>query len=569
MKRLKGISASQGIAIGKVFELKHIELNIKKESADPEKEIQIVESSINSSIKEIEKIKDIAVKNLGEHEAAVFDAHIQVATDPALKDEIFSLIKSEKCNASYALDLVSKKYIEMFENMDDAYMKERAADIKDVYTRIIHNVLGIKTPDLTSINEEVIIVAFDLTPSETSQLNKKFAKGFATDIGGRTSHSAIMARSLEIPAVLGLKTITDDVKDGDILAIDGDSGEVFINPDPESLKKLLEKQKKSEAEKTRLQAFKNKKSVTKEGKHVEIAGNIGSPEDADGVLTNGGDGIGLFRSEFLYMDSENWPTEEEQYKSYSDVLKKMKDKRVIIRTLDIGGDKTLKYFTFPEEMNPFLGYRAIRLCLDKQDIFVTQLRALIRASEFGKLAIMFPMISTIDEFRQARAIYDKVYKDVLKDYPNVSKEIEVGMMVEVPAAAVHTEVFCKYADFVSIGTNDLMQYSMASDRMNENVAYLYQPLNPSIIKLIKMTIEGAHKAGKWAGMCGEMAGDMDAIPLLVGMGLDEFSMSASSILKARELISRIDTKEAKKMVDEVMIADNEEQVKGILKKYKF
>ncbi|MGL5590992.1 MAG: phosphoenolpyruvate--protein phosphotransferase [Metamycoplasmataceae bacterium] len=569
MKRLKGISASQGIAIGKVFELKHIELNIKKESADPEKEIQIVESSINSSIKEIEKIKDIAVKNLGEHEAAVFDAHIQVATDPALKEEILSLIKSEKCNASYALDLVSKKYIEMFENMDDAYMKERAADIKDVYTRIIHNVLGIKTPDLTSINEEVIIVAFDLTPSETSQLNKKFAKGFATDIGGRTSHSAIMARSLEIPAVLGLKTITDDVKDGDILAIDGDSGEVFINPDPESLKKLLEKQKKSEAEKTRLQAFKNKKSVTKEGKHVEIAGNIGSPEDADGVLTNGGDGIGLFRSEFLYMDSENWPTEEEQYKSYSDVLKKMKDKRVIIRTLDIGGDKTLKYFTFPEEMNPFLGYRAIRLCLDKQDIFVTQLRALIRASEFGKLAIMFPMISTIDEFRQARAIYDKVYKDVLKDYPNVSKEIEVGMMVEVPAAAVHTEVFCKYADFVSIGTNDLMQYSMASDRMNENVAYLYQPLNPSIIKLIKMTIEGAHKAGKWAGMCGEMAGDMDAIPLLVGMGLDEFSMSASSILKARELISRIDTKEAKKMVDEVMIADNEEQVKGILKKYKF
>ncbi|MGL5591922.1 MAG: phosphoenolpyruvate--protein phosphotransferase [Metamycoplasmataceae bacterium] len=569
MKRLKGISASQGIAIGKVFELKHIELNIKKESADPEKEIQIVESSINSSIKEIEKIKDIAVKNLGEHEAAVFDAHIQVATDPALKEEILSLIKSEKCNASYALDLVSKKYIEMFENMDDAYMKERAADIKDVYTRIIHNVLGIKTPDLTSINEEVIIVAFDLTPSETSQLNKKFAKGFATDIGGRTSHSAIMARSLEIPAVLGLKTITDDVKDGDILAIDGDSGEVFINPDPESLKKLLEKQKKSEAEKTRLQAFKNKKSVTKEGKRVEIAGNIGSPEDADGVLTNGGDGIGLFRSEFLYMDSENWPTEEEQYKSYSDVLKKMKDKRVIIRTLDIGGDKTLKYFTFPEEMNPFLGYRAIRLCLDKQDIFVTQLRALIRASEFGKLAIMFPMISTIDEFRQARAIYDKVYKDVLKDYPNVSKEIEVGMMVEVPAAAVHTEVFCKYADFVSIGTNDLMQYSMASDRMNENVAYLYQPLNPSIIKLIKMTIEGAHKAGKWAGMCGEMAGDMDAIPLLVGMGLDEFSMSASSILKARELISRIDTKEAKKMVDEVIIADNEEQVKGILKKYKF
>ncbi|MGL5205833.1 MAG: phosphoenolpyruvate--protein phosphotransferase [Metamycoplasmataceae bacterium] len=569
MKTLKGISASQGIAIGKVFELKHIELNIKKESANPEKEIQMVETSIKSSIKEIEKIKTIAVKNLGEHEAAVFDAHIQVATDPSMKDEIISLIKTEKCNASYALDFVSKKYIEMFENMDDTYMKERAADLKDVYTRIIHNVLGIKTPDLTSINEEVIIVAFDLTPSETSQLNKKYVKGFATDIGGRTSHSAIMARSLEIPAVLGLKTITNDVQDGDILAIDGDSGEAFINPDPELLKELLERQKKSEAQKARLKSFKDKKSVTKEGKHVEIAGNIGSPEDVDGVLTNGGDGIGLFRSEFLYMDSADWPTEEEQYKSYSDVLKKMKNKKVIIRTLDIGGDKTLKYFQFPEEMNPFLGYRAIRLCLDKQDIFVTQLRALIRSSEFGKLGIMFPMIATIDEFRQARAIYDRVYKDVLKDYPNISKEIEVGMMVEIPSAAVHTEVFCKYADFVSIGTNDLMQYSMASDRMNENVAYLYQPLNPSIIKLIKMTIEGAHKAGKWAGMCGEMAGDMDAIPLLVGMGLDEFSMSASSILQARELISRVDTKEAKKMVDEVMLADNEEQVKVILKKYKF
>ncbi|MGL5204862.1 MAG: phosphoenolpyruvate--protein phosphotransferase, partial [Metamycoplasmataceae bacterium] len=368
-KILKGISASQGIAIGKVFELKHIELNIVKENADPEIEIQKVETSINASIKEIEKIKIIAVKNLGEHEATVFDAHIQVATDPAIKDEIISLIKSEKCNAEYALNLVSEKYINMFQDMNDAYMKERAADIKDVYTRIIHNVLGIKTPDLTSINEEVIIVAFDLTPSETSQLNKKYAKGFATDIGGRTSHSAIMARSLEIPAVLGLKTITDEVVDGDMIAIDGDSGEVFINPDQELIKELVERQKKSEAEKTRLKAFKGKKSITKDGRHVEIAGNIGSPEDAHGVIENGGDGIGLFRSEFLYMDSADWPTEEEQYQSYSLVLKNMKNEKVIIRTLDIGGDKTLKYFTFPEEMNPFLGYRAIRLCLDKQDIF--------------------------------------------------------------------------------------------------------------------------------------------------------------------------------------------------------
>ncbi|MGL6125402.1 MAG: phosphoenolpyruvate--protein phosphotransferase [Metamycoplasmataceae bacterium] len=568
-KKLNGISASQGIAIGKVFELKHITLNIVKENSNPESEIKKLNDAISSAILEIEKIKAIALKNLGEEESSVFDAHIQVASDPSLKDEIISVINSEKCNASYALDLVSKKFIKMFETMDDDYMKERAADIKDVSTRIIYNLLGIKTPDLTSISEEVIIVGFDLTPSETSQLNKKFVKGFATDIGGRTSHSAIMARSLEIPAVLGLKTITNEVQDGDILAIDGDSGEVFINPDSKLIEELTKKQEKLIKEKEKLQAFKNMKSVTKDGRHVEIAGNIGSPEDVNGVLKNGGDAVGLFRSEFLYMDSNDWPTEEEQYESYSIVLKKMEGKKVIIRTLDIGGDKTLKYFKFPEEMNPFLGYRAIRMCLDKQDIFITQLRALIRASEFGKLGIMFPMIATVDEFRQAREIYDKVYKDVQSKYPNVSKEIEVGMMVEIPSAAVHTEVFCKYADFVSIGTNDLMQYSMASDRMNETVAYLYQPLNPSIIKLIKMTVDGAHKAGKWAGMCGEMAGDMTAIPLLVGMGLDEFSMSATSILQAREFISRIDTNQAKKMVDEVLVADNEEQVKVILKKYNF
>ena len=569
MNTLKGINASQGIAVGKVFELKHIQLNITKKSSKPSKEIKDLEVAIDVAINEINKIKEIAMKNLGPEEASVFDAHIQVASDPAIKDEIIALINSEKCDAAYAMDTISKNYITMFENMDDIYMKERAADIKDVSRRIIYSLLGIKTQDLTSIDEEVIIVAYDLTPSETSQLNKKFVKGFATDIGGRTSHSAIMARSLEIPAVLGLKTITKDVNDGDIIAIDGDTGEVFINPTKELLKKLSKKQEINDKEKSRLQTFKNMKSLTKDGKHVEIAGNIGSPIDAESVVENGGDAVGLFRSEFLYMDSTNWPTEDEQYESYSSVIKKMNGKKVIIRTLDIGGDKTLKYFDFPEEMNPFLGYRAIRLCLDKQDIFITQLRALIRASEFGKLGIMFPMIATVDEFRQARAIYDKAYQDVLKENPNISKEIEVGMMVEVPSAAVHTEIFCKYADFVSIGTNDLMQYTMASDRMNENVAYLYQPLNPSILKLIKMTIEGAHKAGKWAGMCGEMAGDMSAIPLLVGMGLDEFSMSASSILQAREFISRIDSKKAKKMVDEVIMADNEEQVKIILKKYKF
>lgn len=565
---LKGIGASKGIAIAKVFELKHYDLNIKLISSEPKKEITKLEDSIKKTIEQIEKIKAIASKNLEESQLAIFDAHIQVALDPMIKDEAINLIEEKKCNADYAMNEIANKYIAMFESMDDAYMKERAADIKDVSQRIIFNLLGIVKEDLTTINEEVIIVGVDLTPSETSQLNKKFVKGFATDIGGKTSHSAIMARSLEIPAVLGLKEITDKVKTGDILAINGSTGEAFINPSKEDIEKLNKEIEKEKKQKELLNTFKDKPSITKDKKHVEIAGNIGSPADVEGVRNATGDAVGLFRSEFLYMDSFDWPSEEDQFQAYKEVLSKMNNKKVVIRTLDIGGDKTLKYFNFPEEMNPFLGWRAIRMTLDKKDIFVTQLRALIRASEFGKLAIMFPMITTIDEFKKAKGLYLQTYNEVKKEFPNISNEIEVGMMVEVPAAAVHTEEFCKYADFVSIGTNDLMQYSMASDRMNEKVSYLYQPLNPSILKLIKMTIEGAHKQNKWAGMCGEMAGDMNAIPLLIGMGLDEFSMSASSILQARELISRIDTNEAKKLVEKALKADGEEEVKEIIKNNK-
>lgn len=572
MKNIKfnGIGASSGIAVAKVFRLEKIEIIIKKTKiSNSELEIEKLKKAIDASLSEIEKIKNKALKNLGEEEAAIFDAHLQVANDPMMVDEFISLIKNDLVNADFAVNQVSEKYIDMFANMEDAYMKERAADIKDVAQRIINNLLGIQKPDLAAINEEVIIVADDLSPSETSQLNKKFIKGFATNIGGRTSHSAIMARSLEIPAVLGLKDILSKTKNDDILALDGDSGEVFVNPDSKLIKELEEKLVQQEKIQKYLLSFKNKKSLTKDNKHVEIAANIGSPSDLEGVIASGSDAIGLFRSEFLYMDSANWPTEEEQFLAYSEVLKNNNGKKVVIRTLDIGGDKTLKYFEFPHEMNPFLGYRAIRLSLDKKDIFETQLRALIRASEFGKLAIMFPMIATVDEFKDAKEFYNKVYAKVAQEYPNVSKKIEVGMMVEIPAAAVHADVFCKYADFVSIGTNDLMQYSMASDRMNEKVSYLYQPLNPSILKLIKMTIDGAHKAGKWAGMCGEMAGDIRVIPLLVAMGLDEFSMSASSVLKARELISRVDSKQAMLILDKVLSSDNEQQVENILKSLKF
>ncbi|MGL4948695.1 MAG: phosphoenolpyruvate--protein phosphotransferase [Mycoplasma sp.] len=565
---LKGIGASRGVSVKKVLVLKPLEIDTNKLSANASEEIAKYSSAIQKSISEIAEIKKNA-KNLSPEELMVFDAQQQLANDPAMIEEINNIINSESCNAVHAIDRVSKQYIQIFSSMDDAYMRERAADIKDVYERIMANVLGLKRTDLSAINEELIIVAEDLTPSETGQLNPEFVRGFATDIGGRTSHSAIMARSLEIPAVLGLKNITSSVVDGDILAINGGTGEVIINPDEEMIKKFESEAAELEKLKSLWSTFKDKKSLTKDNKELIIAANIGSPKDLPGVVKSTADSVGLFRSEFLYMDNTNWPTEEEQFLSYKEVLQGVNGKQVVIRTLDVGGDKTLKYFEFPFETNPFLGYRAIRLCLDKEDIFRTQLRALIRASEFGRLAIMFPMIAVVDEFKKARKIFDEEFNDLIKIYQNISKEIEVGMMVEIPSSAVHTENFCKYADFVSIGTNDLMQYTMASDRMNEKVSYLYQPLNPSILKLIKMTIDGAHKAGKWVGMCGEMAGDINVIPLLVGMGLDEFSMSASSILRARELISRVDSNKAKELADKALLADDQEDVIKIMKEFSF
>ena len=440
--------------------------------------------------------------------------------------------------------------------------------LKDVAKRLINTLACIKETDTSSISEEVIIVAQDLTPSETALLDKKYIRGFLTDIGGRTSHAAIMARSLEIPAILGLKNITSKVKSGDIIAMDGESGDVLINPSDSELKEFETKAKLFAEEKLANIKFKGKDSITADGKHLELAANIGAPKDVEGANENDAEGIGLFRSEFLYMDAKDWPTEDEQYNSYSKVLKGIgKNKRVVVRTLDIGGDKTLTYYKFPEEMNPFLGYRAIRLCLDKKDVFKTQLRALLRASIHGKLAIMFPMIATIDEFKSAKRILENCKKELISEEIKFAEDIEVGMMVEVPAAAALSKQFAKYADFFSIGTNDLMQYTMAADRMSEKVAYLYQPLNPAILNMINMTIEGAHSQGKWVGMCGEMAGDKNAIPFLIGMGLDEFSMSANSILYARRQISKINSLEAQKLAQKALSLDTEEEVKKLLKEF--
>ena len=397
------------------------------------------------------------------------------------------------------------------------------------------------------IDEEVIVVAHDLTPSDTAQLNKDFTKGFATEIGGRTSHSAIYCRSLEIPAVVGVTDIMSTVKHGDMLILDALKGKVFINPDEETIAKYRVEAQRYEEEVAALKEYKDKESVTVDGHHVELAANIGTPDDVAAVLENGGEGIGLYRTEFLYMGAKDWPTEQEQFEAYKKVLESMGDKPVVVRTLDIGGDKHLDYYEFPEEMNPFLGYRAVRLCLDQKEIFRTQLRALLRASAYGKLRIMFPMIATINEFKEAKGVYEEEKAKLVAEGVTIGDDIQVGMMVEIPAAAVLADKFAQIADFFSIGTNDMIQYSMAADRMSEKVSYLYQPFNPSLLRLIKMTIDGAHAHGKWAGMCGEMAGEPDAIPVLLGLGLDEFSMSATSILRARKIVNSLSYAEMKEL----------------------
>lgn len=562
---LKGIAASSGIAIAKVYKLVQPKVEIVKKAGEPSVELKKFEDALIKTCSDIENIKERASKRLSEEECAVFDAHLMMAQDPEFTDQIKNTIENELVNAEYAAQFISDQMITMFESMDNDYFRERAADIKDVTFRLKCNILGLTIPDLGAINEDSIIVSQDLTPSDTAQLNH-FAKGFVTAIGGRTSHSAIMARSLEIPAVVGCAKILEEALHGDLLVLDALEGEVFLNPNHDIISKYEGIAKEVQAEKEALKVLKDAPSISKDGKQVELAGNIGTPKDVEGVLSNGGEGIGLYRTEFLYMNADHFPTEEEQFSAYKEVLEGMQGKRVVVRTLDIGGDKKLPYFTFPEEMNPFLGYRAIRLCLDRKDIFRTQLRALIRASAFGRLCIMFPMIATIQEFNDAKAIFNEEKEKLVKEQVKISDKIEVGMMVEIPAAAVNADNFAKVADFFSIGTNDLIQYTMAADRMSEHVSYLYQPYNPSILRLVKMTIDGAHKEGKWCGMCGEMAGEVHAVPLLLGMGLDEFSMSATSILKARQMITHLSKKECEGIVDKALACATSEEVLSVVKK---
>jgi phosphotransferase system enzyme I (PtsI) len=561
MSFLNGIAASSGIAIAKAYRLVEPDLSFgKKAVEDAAQEVERFQAALTASKGELEVIRDNAHKELGADKAAIFDAHLLVLSDPELISPIEDKIKTDKVNAESALKETADMFITMFEQMDNEYMKERAADIRDVTKRVLSHLLGVQIANPSMIAEEVIIIAEDLTPSDTAQLNRQFVKGFTTDIGGRTSHSAIMARSMEIPAVVGTKESTKQIKNGDLVIVDGLKGLVHINPTPEAVAEYEEEHRKFEEQKAEWAKLVNEKSVSADGHHVELAANIGTPKDLKGVIENGGEGIGLYRTEFLYMGRDQLPTEEEQFESYKAVLEGMEGKPVVVRTLDIGGDKELPYLNLPKEMNPFLGFRAIRLCLEEQDIFRTQLRALLRASSFGNLKIMFPMIATLDEFRQGKAILEEEKQKLVSEGTKVANHIEIGIMVEIPSTAVMAEQFAKEVDFFSVGTNDLIQYTMAADRMNERVSYLYQPYNPAILRLVKMVIDSAHKEGKWAGMCGEMAGDETAIPLLLGLGLDEFSMSATSILKARSQISHLNKKDMQALAEKALHMNTAEEV---------
>ncbi|WP_077426173.1 phosphoenolpyruvate--protein phosphotransferase [Listeria monocytogenes] len=567
-KELKGIAASDGIAIAKAYLLVEPDLSYEKtEVTDVESEVKRFESALEVSRTELSMIREKAAKDLGEDKAQIFDAHLLVLNDPELTGPIEESIKNSKTNAETALQETTDMFIGMFESMDNEYMRERAADIKDVRKRVLSHLLGVTIPNPALIDEEVVVVAADLTPSDTAQLNRNFVKGFVTDIGGRTSHSAIMARSLEIPAVVGTKEVTASVAKNDIVIIDGLEGNVIIHPTEEQIAHYEKIKSDFALQQAEWDKLKNEKTVSKDGVHVELAANIGTPNDLEGVISNGGEAVGLYRTEFLYMGRDNFPTEEEQFEAYKAVVSGMDGKSVVVRTLDIGGDKTLPYLELPEEMNPFLGFRAIRLCFANEELFRTQLRALLRASVYGNLKIMFPMIATVNEFRQARDILLDEKAKLKAAGTEVSDSIELGIMIEIPAAAVLADQFAKEVDFFSIGTNDLIQYTMAADRMNERVSYLYQPYNPSILRLVKMVIDASHKEGKWTGMCGEMAGDQTAVPLLLGIGLDEFSMSASSILKSRSLIKRLDQSEMVKLAEEALNKSTAEEVVELVEKY--
>lgn len=563
---LKAIGASFGIAIGRALVIKEEAVELKQcKVEDTDCELNRFNNAVESAITELEKINIDIKEKLGSEKAEIFEAHLMMLQDPEFIGAIQKKISDEKLNAEYSLQTVADETAAIFDLMENEYMTERAADIRDVSKRVLNILMGIKATSIAEIQEECILIAKDLTPSDTAQIDKSKILGFITEIGGKTSHTAIIARSLELPAVVGAGSNLNTIKDGDLIVLDGEKGIVIINPDEATLNEYKALREEFFELKNQLLKYVSMKSTTLDGKTVELAANIGSVEDVESVLKNGAEAIGLFRTEFLYMSKDALPTEEEQFETYKSVLEKMGKKPVIIRTLDIGGDKELDYLPMDKEMNPFLGYRAIRICLDRTDIFITQLRALLRASSYGTLKIMFPMISNLQELRMAKKILEQCKNDLKSEGVSFDENVHVGIMIEIPSAAVISDVLAKEVDFFSIGTNDLIQYTLAVDRMNEKIAYLYDFYHPGVLRLIKTVIENGHKAGIMVGMCGEMAGVTELIPVLLGFGLDEFSMSASSILRARRTVTNSNYEECIKLSEQVLSFGDSDEIKGFLK----
>ena len=566
--KIYGVGAAEGIGIGvaKVVREQKVEV-VKKTVSDSEAEVNNFMRVLDITKAETEEMSQALEKNASAKEAEILFGHIMLMSDPMLVDEIVNRIKGESVCAEYVIEEVCNQYAAVFASMDDELMQQRATDMIDIKTRLIKKILGIENTDLSKLPYGSILVAKDLTPSMTAGLNPDNVLGIVTQFGGKTSHSAILARALEIPAVVGLSNLPEDISDDTNILLDGESGEVIILPTDAQKKDYEDKKKKYDANKELLKKYRELPSISKDGKKVEIAGNIGSPEDAKKVIENGGEGIGLFRTEFLFMDRDYMPTEEEQFESYKEVAVAMEGKPVIIRTLDIGGDKEIPYMGIVQDENPFLGYRAIRLCLDrKDDIYIPQLRALLRASAYGNIKIMLPLITSMDEIREAKALINDIKKELDEKNIAYNKNIEVGIMVETAAASLLADIFAKEVDFFSIGTNDLIQYTMSVDRGNVKIAGLYSPFSPAVLRSINRIITEGKKAGIMVGMCGEAAADPVLIPALLAWGMDEFSMSASSILKSRQIISGCDSKDLKANVDKVLEMPTESEIKEYLKK---
>lgn len=533
----KGIGASQGIAVGKAkWKKQHVDID-KYRQFSLEQEIEKFQKGICRGEEELQLLINETSRKIGLHEAQIFEAHLMMLRDPEFISQVTARLKAESVTAEFAVKETTEDFVKIFLAIEDAYLRERAADLKDVANRLIRILQNRQEIDFNEAG--IILVAEDLTPSDTAKINPEKVVGFITEIGGSTSHSAIMARTSGIPAVVGLGSL-EQIKDDDILAFDGETGEVFVNPDPYILEKLMNKKEGLVNEAHRLAAFKGRQTTTRTGKHVELGCNIGRPDDLKYILENDGEGVGLFRSEFLYMDRDTMPTEEEQFIAYKTVLEGMGEKPVVIRTLDIGGDKNIPYFNIPKEENPFLGFRAIRYCLKNEEVFLVQMRALLRAGVYGNLKIMMPMISGLQEVRDAKVLIEQAKEQLRAEQKSFTESYELGIMIEIPSAAICADLLAPEVDFFSIGTNDLIQYTIAVDRMNQDISELYTPYHPAVLRLINNVIQAGHASNIWVGMCGEAAGNPKMIPVLLAMGLDEFSMNPSKILKARELLSKLD-----------------------------